>query len=334
MSPEARRGVTDSDEMMCKVSVIIPVYNAERYIERCVRSLFEQTLESIEYIFVDDRSPDDSIAVVQRVLSDYPRRRGQVRFLTMPVNSRQAAARAAGLAAAKGDYILHCDPDDWVDHDYYRRLYECAVAGDHDLVTGDVVFHFADRDRIDVIADFASPMEVLRGDSFYSFALFNQLIRADLIHEHDIRFYPGVNYMEDFGFNARVYCLAKSAGHVHGVYYHYNKTNDEAITRKINEPEIVAQRIECLNNLNTFFSSRGIDVKELGLIQRTKRDVKDLFLTGSSLDEWVALFPEVCGWVAARKDAPAPYRMAYRLSHHVGTWPMRLYLGLRRMAGR
>lgn len=118
-----------------KVSIIIPVYNVERFIERCVRSLFVQTLQEIEYIIVNDCTPDASIQVIERVLEEYPKRRPWVRIINMPQNSGQAKVREVGIKAATGDYIIHCDGDDWVDTDMYRVLYEKAIADDMDIVS-------------------------------------------------------------------------------------------------------------------------------------------------------------------------------------------------------
>ena len=113
---------TLNDFTMPKVSVIIPVYNAGKYIERCVRSLFEQTLDDIEYIFVDDCSPDDSMDVLQKVLSEYPQRKENVTLIRHKANTGQSGARKSGMHVAKGEYIIHCDADDWVDLDMYERM--------------------------------------------------------------------------------------------------------------------------------------------------------------------------------------------------------------------
>ena len=119
---------------MPKVSVVIPVFKVEAYIEKCVRSLFGQTLDDLEYIFVDDCSPDNSIAVMQKVLEDYPHRKEQVRIIRHEVNQGVGVARNHGIAACTGDYIIHCDPDDWVDLTIYETLYEQAVENNADMV--------------------------------------------------------------------------------------------------------------------------------------------------------------------------------------------------------
>ena len=122
---------------MPKVSVIIPIYQVEKYIERCARSLFEQTLDDIEYIFVDDCSPDNSLNILQAVLSEYPNRQSQVTILLMESNCGQAAVRKYGVMKATGDYIIHCDSDDWLDVNAYEEMYNLAIIEDADMVACD-----------------------------------------------------------------------------------------------------------------------------------------------------------------------------------------------------
>ena len=98
-----------------RVSVVVPIYKVESFIARCIHSLLEQTLTDVEYIFVDDASPDGSIAVLRRVLADYPERSNHIKVLTHAKNKGLPAARNTGLAVAQGEYIFHCDSDDFVD---------------------------------------------------------------------------------------------------------------------------------------------------------------------------------------------------------------------------
>lgn len=122
---------------MPKVSVIVPVYGVEKYIERCARSLFEQTLEDIEYLFIDDCSPDSSIDVLLHLLNDYPSRKNHVLIHRMDHNSGQAAVRRWGMQNASGDFVIHCDSDDWLEPDSYRLLYEKAIVDGSDIVLCD-----------------------------------------------------------------------------------------------------------------------------------------------------------------------------------------------------
>ena len=118
-----------------KVSVCIPVYGVEKYIERCARSLFEQTMkEDIEFIFVNDCTKDKSIEILEQVLSEYPGRKNQVKIIHHEKNKGLVAARKTGLAYASGDYIIHCDSDDWVDLNMYETMYNKVIEANADMV--------------------------------------------------------------------------------------------------------------------------------------------------------------------------------------------------------
>ena len=123
---------------MPKVSVIIPVYGVEKYIERCARSLFEQTLDDIEFIFVNDCTPDNSINVLEATLTKYAKRRPQVRIINFKQNQGAAKAREIGIKAATGEFVIHCDSDDWVDCHIYEKLYNNAIQNNSDIVICDM----------------------------------------------------------------------------------------------------------------------------------------------------------------------------------------------------
>lgn len=119
------------------VSVIIPVFGVEKYIERSARSLFEQTLSDIEFIFVDDCCQDNSIEILKRVMSEYPNRGDSVRIIHHDKNLGLPYARRTGLMHAQGLFVANCDSDDWVDLDLYERMYNNAQKYHSDIVVCD-----------------------------------------------------------------------------------------------------------------------------------------------------------------------------------------------------
>lgn len=119
---------------MPKVSVVIPIYGVEKYIERCARSLFEQTLDDIEFVFVDDCTKDNSMGVLLATIEDYPHRKKQIKILHHKSNKGLSRARETGVNAATGDYIVHCDSDDWLDVNAYSELYEYCIKNNYDIV--------------------------------------------------------------------------------------------------------------------------------------------------------------------------------------------------------
>lgn len=116
---------------MPAVSIIIPIYNAEQYIERCAISLFEQSFKDIEYIFVNDATPDSSMKILAKIIANYPDK--NARIINHNTNGGAAKARETGLLAAQGDYITFVDSDDWIEKDYCHSLYETAISSNADI---------------------------------------------------------------------------------------------------------------------------------------------------------------------------------------------------------
>ena len=144
-----------------KVSVIIPIYKVEKFIERCVRSLMEQTLKEVEYIFVDDATPDKSIEVLERCLALYPNRKTEI--LHHSQNQGLPAARNTGLQVATGKYIFHCDSDDYVEHDMLEKLYLQAEQTNADIVWCDWFLTFAENERYMKQPQFETTIDALKG---------------------------------------------------------------------------------------------------------------------------------------------------------------------------
>ena len=132
--------------MNIKVSVCIPVYGVEKYIGKCARSLFEQTMQDgIEFVFVNDCTPDKSIEILEQVLSEYPHRKEQTKIVHHESNKGLVGARNTGLAHAIGEYIIHCDSDDWVELDMYEKMYNAAKENDADMVYCDYISESSDK---------------------------------------------------------------------------------------------------------------------------------------------------------------------------------------------
>jgi glycosyltransferase involved in cell wall biosynthesis len=216
------------------LSVIIPIFRVEAYIERCTRSLMEQTLDDIEFIFVDDCSPDASIAVLQRVLNDYHERQGQVRVLRHTENRGLPAARNTGLAAATGDYIFHCDSDDFLERDALASMYEAAVKNEADIVYTDWYLNYPDKERLMRCPDYKTPEEALRGllHGTMKYNVWNKLVKRELYNENEngnVSFPAGHGMGEDmtmillFAKAGRVAYLPKGT-------YHYVRQNENAFT--------------------------------------------------------------------------------------------------------
>ncbi|MBQ3813899.1 MAG: glycosyltransferase family 2 protein [Bacteroidales bacterium] len=203
---------------MPAVSVIISVYNVEPYMARCARSLFGQTLRDMEFVFVDDCTPDRSVEVMKEVLEEFPDRKSQVKVFRMPCNSGQALVRMKGLELATGDYLAHCDADDWVGADAYEKAYGKALSGGFDIVT----FNFrkgSDGNWVNCSSGSLPGKElsdIMTGTVMGS--LWCRLFKRSLA---DGLALPAGNMAEDMALSIQMTAKAKKIGHLDAVLYSY-----------------------------------------------------------------------------------------------------------------
>ena len=125
------------------VSVLVPVYNVSKYIERCAHSLFQQTFDDIEYVFVNDCSPDDSIKKLQKVIEQYPNRKKRVQIIHHDKNRGASVSRNTCLENSTGKYIQFIDSDDWIESDMIETMYNKAETESADIVVCDFVIEKA-----------------------------------------------------------------------------------------------------------------------------------------------------------------------------------------------
>lgn len=240
---------------MYSVSIIIPIYKAEPYIERCAISLFGQTLESIEFVFVDDCSPDCSVDMLEEVITRYPSRAQDIKIIRCKNNCGQAEARNIGLQNCTGEYVIHCDPDDWVDHDYYEKLYVRAKESNSDIVIADLIYEREEKQDLYRFRRIEKPKDVVLYDN-RKFYMPCHLVESKLINDNCFAFFEGINMWEDTGMLLRLYSKAQSIAYVDDTYYHYNLHNSNSISNSglLNRME---QQVNCLNRLNAYFQEGG-----------------------------------------------------------------------------
>lgn len=225
---------------MPKVSVIVPIYGVERYIERCARSLFEQTLDDIEYLFIDDCTPDHSISILMQVLEDYPCRKSQVIVHRMEQNSGVGKVREWGMRHATGDYIIQCDSDDWADKDMYRLLYEKAVSEEADVVVCDFAKAKANAQHVKKGCQ-TTDIHVFLEDLIYknsSWAVWNKLFRRSLCQPDIV--YPAGSMGDDMVIVLQLVSRARKIGYVAQPLYFYSINPNSMVRTKTVESCLAA----------------------------------------------------------------------------------------------
>jgi len=218
--------------MQPKVSVIVPVYNCEAFLQACIDSLTGQTLEEIELIFVCDASPDDSLSILRRAEAADAR----IRVIAFEENRGVSAARNAGIEAARGEFVGFCDSDDWVEPQMYERLYRMALEKEADVSFCRVFKDYPGRQE-------NVPLGFETGSRFDAETIRSELIPAMLSKETDSddlplsgytprnlfcrelikkhRFREDIRYAEDLLFIVECMLEAKAAAALDEALYHY-----------------------------------------------------------------------------------------------------------------
>ncbi len=291
-----KNSIFANKNMASKVSVIIAVYNCEKYIEVCARSLFEQTLDSIEYIFINDATQDKSIQIIKSVLENYPSRTSYVNIINLAQNKGVSNARLIGIKNATGDYIIHCDSDDWINKDMYKKLYLKAKETDAEIVGCNFRHEFSDI-QYDFHQQYANNLEenisrLINGKIFPS--LCTSLVKRSLITNNNISFPIGLNMGEDLFFNLQLYLHANKIASMDWAPYHYRHTEESSCvqrTRKSIDSDIaIAELIEKTMKEHNLYEKYAKDIEFRKFFSKLPL-MADLY-DKKSYQDWLNTYPE------------------------------------------
>lgn len=301
---------------MPKVSVIIPIYNVSPYIERCLHTLFPQTLDEIEYVFVDDASTDNSLLILTQVLNQYPSRKPQVKIIKHEKNLGVAAARKTGIKASTGDYIIHCDPDDYIELNMYEIMYNFAVERNADIITCN---HYRESENERIIRRtyyLSSPQECLcywynkKRIGNYSM-LWDKLVKREIIIDNYIYPFENINYGEDFGCVVRFFYYSNSIESIDIPLYHYCKRNGSYTSSPLTI-NTFNNRLELIDNICNLL----IDPKYKSFCLNLKFNIK---LSGRHLFEdnrkyWFNLYRETHKHIFSFQDNSWKARVLWKIT--------------------
>lgn len=282
------------------LSIIIPVYRTEAYIAQCARSLFEQTLEDVEFIFVDDKSDDGAVDVLEQVVAEYPERSRQVRIARLPANIGIAAVRRRGLELANGDWIAYCDSDDWVEADMYASLLEVAEARDADMVSCDILSEDGSPEPEIIVGATSQPPDLVM-DAFRDrvpILLSNRIFRRSLIIADEIS-WPVANQGEDMALTLQMSLLSRRNVHVSRSLYHYRRHAESLTGRRGPQAAIAAFEANSANVdlVAGVLRERGLEGRYAEALERMKYGTRNLLLpavgNGVTRARWLASYPEI-----------------------------------------
>ena len=220
-----------------KISIGVPIYNVESYIERCVKSLFEQTYENIEYIFVDDCSQDNSLGILQETLNHYPQRKNEVKIIQHKTNKGVSTARNEMLKNFTGVFFSFVDADDYLPVDAIEKLVSKQKETNADIVTGSIRKITRKKDIIIKEPFFSSTNDMLyhiisQPQNHENVA---RIIKTEIIKSNSLKYQSQIKIGEDWIMLAQIVRHAKKVAQIEDIVYVYDYTNSSSAMHNITD---------------------------------------------------------------------------------------------------
>lgn len=296
-----------------KVSIIVPCYGVEKYLNRCMESLVHQTLQDIEIIMVDDRSPDS----VPVLCDEWAKKDNRIKVIHKPVNEGLGLARNTGLEIAAGEYVAFVDSDDYVDVDMYRKLYETAISRNLDTCycsfcyeakngmsvkrhEADDYEEFKGREAVDdFLLTLVGPMPYYRHEVKYLMSVWKAVYSLKLLREYNLKFDNEKEMAsEDILFHVNYLHKAEAVGFLPDNFYHYCE-NAGSISSSYSEHKfnlITKSNMEVKKRLAACFSEKTYMVHFQRYLFLSIRGVLtyEYEKTGASFREKLAAFRRCC----------------------------------------
>lgn len=281
-------------DQQINVSILMPIYKVEQYLEKTLDSVFTQTYPYLDFVFVNDCSPDNSLQVLIKTITKYNISEERYTIITHEQNEGIAVSRADCIAHAKGDYIFFVDSDDWIESNTVEQMVAATKDGAVDIVGCDFIKDFLSGKTTYHHENYAkSCRENMYKCLNYDIAtvLWKLLIRRSLFDNFSIT--PHVDIVEDYIMSVKLYYYANSFAYIPKAFYHYVQYNQARVS--LQTLWSVNMHIKGVEEVEEFCSEKGLinDDVEHKLLLR-KFNIKSNFLTKQLLDyqSYELTFPE------------------------------------------
>ena len=306
-----------------KVSILVPFFKVEKYVGRCVESLFTQTYKNIEYVFVNDCSPDGSMDVINDKIKAYGME-DRCRMIVHEQNQGISASRNDCLDAMTGDYFLFIDSDDYIDSDMVELLVAAAVREDADIAGCGYIEEYPDHSVEHPQRYTNDHDEMLRAITLLTIkgVMWKLLVRSTIVTDHreEVRFIPDRNMVDDYLFCCQLFYYARRFAGVDRCMYHWIQYNPNNYTHTT--VFAVESQAAALRKTEAFYREKGVyDVVKEALLQRKFVSKLPLLMDKGCLDvrRWRSLFPESSGaW--RTMDFPKGNQWLFRLAQSPLYW--------------
>lgn len=248
---------------MTKRSIIVPVYNVEKYLPKCLESLIKQTLKDIEIICVNDGSMDNSLAI----LKEFASKDSRIRIID---NQHQGVAktRNTGIEQSTGEYIGFVDSDDYIDIDFFEKLYNSATKSNSDIAIASILKHKnffniynAKYTKEETAITIQDKIKLCEDKKHFFFYAWNKIYHSGFIKENNIKFSEGQIY-EDVMFAIKALYYSNKIISVYGTKYHYIEHENSLTKYKDKTGEKEQDLVKAYSELQEFCNSKNIEIPE------------------------------------------------------------------------
>lgn len=283
-------------EQNTKVSILVPFYKVEKYVGRCVESLFTQTYSNIEYVFVNDCTPDKSMEVINEYIEKYDVS-DKCKMIVHEENLGISASRNDCLDNMTGDYFLFIDSDDYIDKDMVELLVDAAVKENADISGCGYIEEYADHSVEHPQKYTNDHDEMMRAITLLTIkgVMWKLLIRSNIVtdHKEEVRFIPDRNMVDDYLFCCQVFYYAQRFAGVDKCMYHWIQYNPNNYTHTT--IFAVESQAAAIRKVEEFYRQKGVyEIVKEELNQRKFISKLPLLLDKQCFDvlRWRSLFPE------------------------------------------
>lgn len=312
---------------MCVISIIVPIYNIEKFLPCCIDSILAQTFTEWELILVDDGSKD----TCGSICDEYATKDGRIRVIHKP-NGGLTSARNAGLAMASGEWVMHLDGDDWIEPEMLELLLRKGEETGADIVMGDFLFAYSDRDEPYRLPDWddCKTSSLNRYITSVWTCVAGGIHKHSLYEEHQLQSPQGVTFCEDFHLIVRLCYFAHKVANVHRPFYHYRQQEGSVMHNLNKKTERDEQWV--YQDIIRFFKEQGVyeDYRKT-MCWRMLKATQELVLDKSNWKAFQELVPEKKHYIW---DCPYINRKLkinmWCLTHHL-SWISLLMLNLRKL---
>lgn len=256
---------------MVKVSVIIPVYNSKQYLSKCLKSVCNQTLQDIEIICINDCSNDGSCLILQ----EYEKNDRRIKLIDLKENKGAAVARNIGIKNSCGQYLGFVDSDDFIDLNFYERLYEKASVANADVVKGNIALYCPKTEMITKDSWIDINYNVKRHQANFCFSFTSAIYNASFIKEKSVDFLEGLIHFEDPYFTIKAALFYKKLEVIDDVFYYY-----------VNNPDSISRKKFTINHIDSLIAGTGrvLDLLDKYCVDKIHYIIVFNFLLGQILE--------------------------------------------------